>query len=107
MVDERGVEAALPFERAANQPPDEPPQPPFERPIHGRRAIGQDVPVLVDRLDLPVVVGRRRIGQRRHPLERVIERRERVVVLAIGVGPLALEALQQLFQSLVVQGQDA
>ncbi len=103
VVDDGGVEDLLLLERRADQPPDEPAQPPLERSVERRWSLGQRVPRLVDRGELVLVVGRRRVRHVRHALDRAVERGQRGVVGAVRLVALALEPRQSILETFLQQ----
>ena len=97
VIDEGGVETLLGVERRPDHAPDEAAQPALERAIGGRRRSGQDLPAVIQTLDLAGVVEHRRRRELGAPaVERPIERGQRVVVLPIGGLPLAVEPLEKI-----------
>jgi hypothetical protein len=59
VIDDDGVEMLLGVERRSHDPPDEPAEPPLERAIDRRLALGHDLPTLIQSFDLARIVKRR------------------------------------------------
>ena len=101
VVDQRGVERLLRLERRTDETPDE-----AREDVPARCDRSQPAPRvrmrqrLIEIGQARGIVRRRRLGQRRRLLHRVIDRRQRVVVDAVGVETFVLEAGQQILKRL-------
>jgi hypothetical protein len=92
------VERELPLEEGRYGSPDEAGEPPRDALALGWRR--QDVPGVVERRELTLVVLRWSLRHGHRGAQRVVEGRQRVVVPAIGIRALLLEAAQLRFERL-------
>ena len=91
MIDERGVEMTLRFERRSDEPPDEAAQATLERAVDRRRAVGRMFQASLTAVSCVASYAGGGCGNFRHRLRAPIERGQRVVVASIRFVAFALE----------------
>jgi hypothetical protein len=102
VFDDGGVERFLRVERRPDHSPDEAAKAALQRPIDRGRPRRQHVPGLIDRREFRRVVAGRWVREIRHPPQRAVERRQRLVVRGVGGLPLLLESSEAVGQALCV-----